>query len=227
MAPAMRTRGRGGMLSQVVFLCLLAPVPDATGEPPLPPFAAPAPEATPSPAPPAASPTPSPAASPSPAPDDDGRRLEVHGYLSQAFAVSDGNQILGIPSTGTFDYRTAALQLRAAASPDDTFVIQASQDRLGQSPVTDARPDVELDWVFYERRLGDAFSARVGKVRIPFGIYSEVRYVGPLLPFFRAPNALYGEGSYTFDSLTGAVVTAHVSPDPDWSVDVDVYGGEW
>lgn len=46
------------MLSQVVFLCLLAPAPDATGEPPLPPFIPPAPRAAPSPAAPTATPSP-------------------------------------------------------------------------------------------------------------------------------------------------------------------------
>jgi len=50
------------MLSQVVFLCLLAPVPDATGEPPLPSFTARAPAAIPSPA--ARAQTPSPADAP-------------------------------------------------------------------------------------------------------------------------------------------------------------------
>ena len=34
-------------------------------------------------------------------------------------------------------------------------------------------------------------------MKIPFGIYNEIRFVGPLLPFFRAPEAFYGGGSYT------------------------------
>src|SRR5882724_11493390 len=33
--------------------------------------------------------------------------LVIHGFLSQAYAFSDGNQIIGIPKQGTADYRAA------------------------------------------------------------------------------------------------------------------------
>jgi hypothetical protein len=150
-----------------------------------------------------------------------------HGYLSQAFAVSDGHQILGIPDSGTADYRTAALQFRATVSRNDAFVVQLSQERLGDSPVMKVRSEIDLGWIFYERRLGDASSLRLGKVKIPIGIYNEIRYVGPLLPFFRTADALYGEGSYTFDSMNGAVFSTRLFGGRRFSIDADAYAGEW
>jgi hypothetical protein len=154
-------------------------------------------------------------------------RFVLHGYLSQSFAVSDGNQVLGIPENGTWDYRTAALQLRATVSPNDAFVVQLSQERLGDSPVMEVRNEIDLGWIFYERRLSDAVSARLGKVKTPIGIYNEIRYVGPLLPFFRVADAYYGEGSYTFDSMNGVVLSSRWLGGRRFSIDADAYAGEW
>jgi hypothetical protein len=135
--------------------------------------------------------------------------------------------VLGIPKEGTADYRTAALLVRAAVSGKDTFVAQVSQERLGKSPVMEARPVVELGWLFYEHRFSPSVSARAGKVKIPFGLFNEIRYVGPLLPFFRANDVFYGEGSYSFDEMVGATLSTHLFDDGRFSVDTDVYGGAW
>lgn len=166
-----------------------------------------------------------PAAVPVAAPEEP--RLVVHGYLAQAYAIASGAQILGIPTDGTFDYRTAALQFRVAVAHDDSFVLQLSQERLGESPSMRARNEVDLDWVFYQHQFGRNWSARLGKVKLPFGIYNEIRFVGPLLPFFRATDVFYGEGSYTFDSVNGAVVSSHLFTKHRFNVDADVWAGEW
>jgi hypothetical protein len=160
-------------------------------------------------------------------PPESERKLVIHGYLSQAFAVSDGYQVLGISSDGTFDYRTAALQFRATITPRDSFVIQFSQERLGESPVMQVRNEIDLDWIFYERELGAGIRLRVGKIRTPFGIYNEIRFVGPLLPFFRPPDVFYGEGSYVSSSISGAALSKSLFAAHQFSLDADVYGGEW
>jgi hypothetical protein len=163
---------------------------------------------------------------PDPPPEAE-KKLVIHGYLSQAFAVSDGYQVLGIPSDGTFDYRTAALQFRASVSSRDSFVIQFSQVRLGESPVMEVRNEIDLDWIFYERLLAAGTSLRVGRVRAPYGIYNETRFVGPLLPFFRAPEAFYGEASFAFDRLDGIVLSRSLFAARRFSLDADLYAGEW
>ena len=164
---------------------------------------------------------------PSAPPAESEQKLVIHGYLSQAFAASDGYQLLGIPKDGTFDYRTAALQFRATVSPKDSFVIQFSQERLGESPVMAVRNEIDLDWIFYERKLGEETALRVGKVKIPWGIYNEIRVVGPLLPFFRPADAFYGEGSYVTSSISGAVLSRSLFAAHRFSLDADLYGGQW
>src|SRR5579864_6300925 len=61
-------------------------------------------------------------------------RLTFHAYVNQAYAISDHHQIVGIPTAGTTDYRTVALQFRYALDAADAVVAQLANLRLGQSP---------------------------------------------------------------------------------------------
>lgn len=126
-------------------------------------------------------------------------RLSIHGYMTQAYARAD-EPIYGIPTSGTVDLRTAALQLRYAISPQDDLVLQARNRRLGDHMLAAAVEEVELQWAFYQRRMNN-FSVRVGKVPLPMGFYSEVRNVGTILPFYRAPASVYPEGVEAFDGV--------------------------
>jgi hypothetical protein len=152
-------------------------------------------------------------------------KVSFHGYLSQAYAFSDGNQILGITEDGTADYRTAALQIRAELSEKDTFAVQFSHERNGQSPSQRVREDVDLDWIFYQRQLGNS-AVKVGRVPVPFGVFNEVRDVGTVLPFFRPARVFYAEGSYVPEAVDG-VLLSHGRELGAWHLDGDVYYGDW
>jgi hypothetical protein len=119
--------------------------------------------------------------------------------LTQAYARAEV-PIYGIPAAGTSDLRTVALQLRYAISPKDEIVLQGRHRRLGESMLAVAEDDVQLQWAFYRRRMGN-FSVRVGKVPMPMGFYNEIRNVGTLIPFYKAPVAIYPDGFDTFDGV--------------------------
>jgi hypothetical protein len=150
--------------------------------------------------------------------------ITFHGYLTQGYAVSDGFQLIGISKRGTADYRAAALQMRADLADDDSFVIQLSHKRLGDSPLMKFHQDVELDWLFYEHRFGDS-AVKVGRVQIPYGLYNEVRDVGTLLPFYRPSFDFYGESSFNTETVDGAVLSHSFKPWGSWSLDGDLYAG--
>lgn len=160
-------------------------------------------------------------------PEQPDAHLAVHGYLSQAYAAAWNHQFLGIPPGGTSDYRTTALQFRYAVTSKDSLVVQLSHERLGRSPARNGRGDVELDWAFYERRFGSSFALKAGKVQIPFGVYNEIRDVGTLLPFYRPSDDFYGETSFTNETVNGVVLSKTFRAGLPWSVDADVYYGEW
>lgn len=165
-------------------------------------------------------------AAPAAAQDSPLDRLSIHGFLTQAYAMSDGHQYLGIPDHGTNHYRVAALQFRYDASDRDAFVLQLSHERLGNSPLDEFEPAVDLDWVFYEHRFGTNTTARVGKIRSPVGIYNEIRDVGTLLPLYRPPLALYGEQFYASETVDGVMV-GHRVPLGDWTLQLEGFFGDW
>jgi len=152
-------------------------------------------------------------------------RLTFHGFLTQAYAQSDGHQFLGIPKDGTADYRTAALQIRADISHDDAFVVQLSHERFGQSSIQTVKEDVELDWIFYEHRFGDT-SVKVGRVQLPFGIYNEVRDVGTLLPFYRPSTNFYSDGAFGTETIDGIVLTHNFHFGSNWGLGADLHYGD-
>lgn len=147
-------------------------------------------------------------------------KLSIHGYLTQGIARSSDLPIFGISDQTTADYRNAALQFRYAMTTKDNVVLQFSHRRLGGSILTAATPDVGVDWAFYQRRAGAA-SVRVGRAPLPAGIYNEIRDVGTLLPFYRAPGTFYREGVETIDGVVGTV-TRDVG---DWSLEGNAYFG--
>jgi hypothetical protein len=154
-------------------------------------------------------------------------KLVIHGFLSQGYANSSGGQIIGIPQDGTFNYRNAALQFRYNYSLQDAFVVQFSNSELGESPLDDTHAEVQLNWVFYQRRLLDMTSIKVGKFPVPYGIYNEILHVGTVLPFYRPPFNYYGDGAFSSETINGVGIYNTFGIGRDWSVEADFYAGEW
>jgi hypothetical protein len=168
------------------------------------------------------------AAAPAAAQDTDGplARVSVHGFLSQGYARGWEGQVYGASTDGTTDYRTAALQVRYDADENDNFLIQFNHERVGSSPMYRSKPVVDLDWAFVEHRFTPGTSVRVGRVKLPVGIYNETRKVGTLMPLYRAPMAVYTDVVLTSESLDGIAVGRH-SEGGAWGVDLDAYYGGW
>ncbi len=177
-------------------------------------------------------------------------KLSVHGFLTQGWADASYTDIpvgvrpdgttgplgatpdqfevfLGIPEGGTTSYRDLALQFRYEMSEKDTFVVQFSSRTVGTSPLQEFRDEVELDWAFYERRLTDHTSLKVGRVQIPFGIYNELRDVGTILPFYRPSSLFYKEDAFTSETVDGLALTHTFFADSTWNLEASAYAGEW
>jgi len=152
--------------------------------------------------------------------------LSVHGYLSQAFAITDDHTIFGITDEGTFDYRNLALQFRYDTDESNTFIVQLSHSRIGISPVMRFSDDVELDWAFFQHIFDNGLSLKVGKLQLPFGIYNEIRDVGVLLPFYQVPFTPYGETNYTSETISGLQFSYEWFWG-EWALQANLYAGEF
>lgn len=151
-------------------------------------------------------------------------RLSIHGYLSQAYAISDENQIFGIPTRGTAEYRDVALQFRYDANRKNSAVVQLRHARYGDSPRK--RDDVELDWAFYQHDFSDRFALKAGRIPLPLGIFNETGGPAGGSPFFRPPSEFY-ERRYSNKTLEGALASLTLGDAGRWSFDIDGYAGRW
>ena len=151
-------------------------------------------------------------------------RLAIHGFLSQAWARAWDNPIAGIPTGGsTFDYRAVAIQIGYGLSDADRVVIQLNHRRSGQSALEGTENRVRLNWAFYERRFG-AGTVRIGKVPFSAGLFNELRNVGTVLPFYRAPLHFYGDGSETMD---GVILSYRFWSRNAWSLVAEASAGQF
>lgn len=150
-------------------------------------------------------------------------RVSIHGYVSQAYAVSQNHQIYGIPTGGTTDYRDLALQFRYDPNRRNAVVLQLRQQRFGESRKDS--DEIELDWAFYQRNFS-RLSLKAGRIPLPLGIFNEAGGAAMTSPFFRPPNEFY-DRQYTSKTLDGALASLNLGGPRGWSFDVDGYLGEW
>ena len=151
-------------------------------------------------------------------------KVSIHGYISQAYAVSDDREILGIPTDGTTEYRDLALQFRYDPSRRHAVVLQFRHERLGDSPRR--RDDVELDWAFYQYNLSDRLALKAGRIPLPLGIFNEAGGPAGGSPFFRPPAEFY-ERRYSSKTLDGVLGSVSIGDAAGWSFDLDGYAGWW
>ncbi|MCA9732484.1 MAG: hypothetical protein H6696_12870 [Deferribacteres bacterium] len=153
--------------------------------------------------------------------------LSIHGYLTQAYAFSRHHQIFGIPENGTSDYRNMALQFRYDQNNKNIVVIQLSHKRVGLSPVMSMEEEIELDWAFYQRKFGESAAIKIGKIQLPWGIYSEIRDVGILLPFYQVPYGTYQDGNYVSEAVDGISFWYSFNRFSSWEYTIEAYAGQW
>lgn len=140
--------------------------------------------------------------------------LRVFGHLTQGAGVAGEEAIHGVPTTGTTDLRTMALQFRYGLGDANEVVVQLKHQRLGMSPLQQLQDDVELQWAFYQHRFGP-MRVRVGRAPVPFGLFNEMRDVGTVLPFYRVPHHLYPQGTEATD---GVVLGYQIGSALDWNL---------
>ncbi|MEP6494145.1 MAG: porin [bacterium] len=111
-----------------------------------------------------------------------------------------------------------ALNLLAPVSERITIHTQA------QTLQTDDGTKVDLDYAFAEYQVSDEVTLRLGKVKHPFGIYTEVFTVGTLRPFIDLPQGFYGPVGFAGQAYNGAGITGSARSG-EWTANYDVYGG--
>ncbi len=122
--------------------------------------------------------------------------LQVHGFISQAWLISDANDFFGPSSEGggSYQYTELGANLSFRPHPDVLVAAQVLSRRAG-GETSDLRPVLDHGVIDYEwrsdndRRLG----VQVGRFKNPFGFYNQTRDVAFTRPSILLPQSIYFE----------------------------------
>jgi hypothetical protein len=141
-------------------------------------------------------------------------RVELHGFGGWAYGRTDANHYLNGAEDGDFTHAQIALSLAAHAT--ERVEVFAQVEWLnGEDEV-----ETEVDYAFAEIRSRGRLRWRLGQVKQPFGIYTEIFDVGTLRPFLDLPEAVYGPSGFAAESYRGVGLTGATGP-----VEYDLYAG--
>ena len=97
--------------------------------------------------------------------------LEVHGFLSQGYIKTTANQYLTTSNQGSFDFTEAALNFTKRLSQEFRMGFQFFAQNLGQDGSFRSR----FDWFYLDYSENVNASIRIGRIKMPFGLYNEYR----------------------------------------------------
>ncbi len=116
-------------------------------------------------------------------------QVRINGFVTQGYMKSSDNNFLTDSLDGSTQINEVALTV--TARPNDRLRIgfQLLSRDLGQ----EGNNEVRLDWGFGDYRLRDWLGVRLGKVKLPIGLYNEGRDSDFLRPMAFLPQSVYDE----------------------------------
>lgn len=95
--------------------------------------------------------------------------VDIHGFFSQGYLKSTGNNFLNESTKGDFEFAEVGLNFGTQVTDDLRFGIQFYARSLGNIgkfiPV--------IDWAFLDYNITDWFNIRAGRVKQPYGLFGE------------------------------------------------------
>jgi hypothetical protein len=122
-----------------------------------------------------------------------GENLRINGFLSQGYIKSEGNNYLGDSLDGSFQLNEFGLTLNSALTDNLRLGLQLLSRDLGE----EGNNDVLIDWAMADYRWQDWLGIRLGKVKLPIGLYNQGRDSDFLRPMVFLPQSIYDEGKRT------------------------------
>ncbi len=116
--------------------------------------------------------------------------LFISGFVSQGYFNSSGNEYLIDKSEkGSAEFNEAALVFYSQPTDRVRIGVQLFARDFGNN----GNNVVVLDWAFGDYQWKDELGFRVGKVRLPWGLYNQVRDVDVARDQIFLPQSVYNE----------------------------------
>ncbi|MBV9085065.1 MAG: hypothetical protein JOZ62_20495, partial [Acidobacteriaceae bacterium] len=118
----------------------------------------------------------------------EGQPVQVHGFLSQGFAYSRGNNYLTMNSnSGSLAFTDFGANVSTQVTDKLRVGAQIYDRNIGQ--LTQWRP--ELDWANIDYRFRDWLGIRAGKIKTVMGLHNDTQDMEFLHPWAILPQSIY------------------------------------
>lgn len=155
--------------------------------------------------------------------DDDPKALDVHAFVGQGFMLTkDNNYIDSNSSHGSAQVSEVGINFTKPITDKLRFGVQLFAQDFGTS--NNYVPTV--DWAYGDYRFADWLGLRVGRVKIPFGLYNESNDIDSARTFVLMPQGFYplSYRQYLF-AQTGAELYGYLRMGDAGALDYHLYGG--
>jgi len=149
--------------------------------------------------------------------------IQLHGFASQGYIRSHNNNFLVHSRSGSIKMTDAGLNLNWRPFQSLRIGAQGYYRNLGD--YNENR--VVLDWGVVDYQPWDIFGIRAGKIKMPLGLYNEVRDSPFLLPMVFLPQSIYDESRRDSNlAYIGLGVYGNLPCGPYGDVDYHLFTGQ-
>jgi hypothetical protein len=113
--------------------------------------------------------------------------LETHGFVSQGFIFSTKNEYLAKSKRGSFEFTEVGINFSRSLSESLRVGLQLFAHDLG--PIGNYSP--EFDWYSVDYRAWDWLGIRIGRNKIPFGLFNELNDIDVARVPILLPQSIY------------------------------------
>ncbi|MBT8340304.1 MAG: porin [Desulfatitalea sp.] len=116
--------------------------------------------------------------------------VTIHGFISQGFLISNEYNYLSHKSTdGSFEYNEMGINFSKELTDKLRVGVQFFARDIGDA----AKNKVTLDWAYGDYRFRDWLAMRAGKIKMPYGLYNEIRDYDFLRTSIVMPQTIYND----------------------------------
>jgi len=134
--------------------------------------------------------------------------LEIHGFVSQGYLQTDRDNYMVKTEEGSFKFNEIGFNVSNDISDDLRLGIQFLSRSLGDQ----CENATTIDWAFADYRYHDLLGFRFGRIKIPLGLYNEIRDIDMLRTSIFLPSSIYSEPwRDTMSSLDGIGLYGYLS----------------
>jgi len=123
-------------------------------------------------------------------------QMDIHGFISQGYLKSDSGDFMAKTEEGTFDFNECGINFISNINKKFHLGIQFFSRDFGDFD----NNTINIDWAYGDYRYRDYLGFRIGQVKIPYGLYNEIRDIDFLRTSILLPISIYKESWR--DSLT-------------------------